>query len=135
MPERRRSINAVSGLIPLADWPHRDDGQQIQGLLRTDRAAAGIGRTFQHAELFPDQTVITNVVTGGFGIARRPCCRTSSAHLPSCAAEAAAPFAKPRNARGVRAACTLRDAPTGDLPFGILKRVDLARALLAGRAC
>src|SRR4051812_3107404 len=59
-------INAVSGLVLASGGTIRLQGTALHSLPAHRRAAAGIGRTFQHAEIFPDQTVIANVMTGGF---------------------------------------------------------------------
>jgi branched-chain amino acid transport system ATP-binding protein len=88
----------------------------------------GVGRTFQHVELFREETVFENVLTALY------CHHTYSV--------VAAMVGFGKGARVERAArrevntlldafelAALAAAPVRDLPFGIQKRVDLARAL------
>ncbi len=121
-------INAITGIV-------RSDGgtiafadQLITALPPDLISARGIGRTFQHVELFRDETVLENVLTGlynhhvygiaaamiGFGRARRVEADARREAMALLEAFALLPLA----ATSVR-----------DLPFGIQKRVDLARAL------
>jgi branched-chain amino acid transport system ATP-binding protein len=123
-------INAVSGLIPHSEGRITIEGQPIQQLPAHRRALSGVGRTFQHAEAFADQSVIDNIVTGGFGH------RTSTVlqdllGLPGKFAAERRAYREADEMLDVFGLRPLRDAQTGDLPFGILKKVDLARALLA----
>ncbi|WP_328334821.1 MULTISPECIES: ATP-binding cassette domain-containing protein [unclassified Streptomyces] len=105
-------LNVLSGLV---------GGGRVTGsaeyagkpLLRsraTARRGLGIGRTFQHAETFPELTVAENILCTH---------RRVTAHHRARAAEllrsvGLAPFADRRPA---------------ELPFGLHKRLDLARAL------
>lgn len=123
-------INAVSGLIPHQGGRIVIDGQPVHKMLPHSRAEAGIGRTFQHAETFADQTVITNLVAGGFAH------RTSTVlqdllGTPRKAAAERKAFAEAEKILDIFDLRALRDVETGDLPFGTLKKIDLARALLA----
>jgi ABC-type branched-subunit amino acid transport system ATPase component len=123
-------LNAISGLVPLASGRFVLDGREIQRQLPHRVAAAGVGRTFQHAELFPDQTVMANVLTGLFkhretafwqDLLCTPAKTRAEAAAQACAEELLRSF-------GIE---ELRDALVADLPFGIQKKVDLVRALLA----
>jgi branched-chain amino acid transport system ATP-binding protein len=93
-------------------------------------ARLGVGRTFQHVEIFADQTVHVNVLTGCHRHVRHSVL-TSAVGLPGARrAERAASV----EADALLEAFDLmpyRDMVAADLPFGILKRVDLARALAA----
>jgi branched-chain amino acid transport system ATP-binding protein len=91
-------------------------------------AALGIGRTFQNVEIFADQTVLSNVLTsfhmhlkhGGWeSVLGLPGARRSEGHARDEAMKLLEMFDLGKY-EGVLA---------GDLPFGILKRVELARAL------
>jgi branched-chain amino acid transport system ATP-binding protein len=123
-------INVVSGVIRPNEGRVLLDGHDIAGQPAHRIAARGIGRTFQHVEIFGDQTVLTNVMTGlhrhlphGFW--------SSTLMLPAARrGEAAARNEADRllDSFGLGA---YRDAPAASVPFGILKRVDLARALAA----
>lgn len=92
-------------------------------------AAAGIARTFQNIGLFPTMTVVENVLSGAYSRTRAGFLRTA---LGSPAAR--------REERHERdEAWALLEAmnlahvglePAGNLPYGTLKRVELARALM-----
>lgn len=123
-------INAVTGMVPISGGRIALEERELARLAPYQIAALGIGRTFQHIEIFADQTVVTNVMTGlhrhlSHGL------WSSALMLPSAwRGEAAAR----REAEGLLEAFDLgpyRDAVAGDLPYGILKRLDLARALAA----
>lgn len=122
-------INAISGLVPLTGGRILLDGQELQAMSASQIARAGVGRTFQHAEIFSDQTVLENVATGGFKD------RSSNwmQDLVGSPAKAHAERAVYQRAEKLLAAFhlyDLRTAPTAELPFGILKKVDLMRALM-----
>jgi len=121
-------INAITGIVRSNGGTIAFEGEDITALPTEAISARGVGRTFQHIELFRDGTVLDNVLTGlyrhhtygigaaiaGFGRARR------------VEREAR------REATGLLEAFalgSLANAPVRDLPFGIQKRVDLARAL------
>jgi branched-chain amino acid transport system ATP-binding protein len=122
-------INAIMGLVPTTGGRILLEGKPIQNLPPHRIAACGLGRTFQHAELFADQTVLDNVITGGYGNRRSNILQDLLGTPGKKAAE--------RHARreaelmmerfGV---AHLRDRLAGDLPFGTLKKLDLVRALI-----
>jgi branched-chain amino acid transport system ATP-binding protein len=110
-----------SGRIALA-------GRDVMGLDPARIARLGIGRTFQHGELFPHMTVLDNLLTARHGLMRTGL------------------LAEMFNTRAVRAAEEqhrakvedviefvelerYRHANVDDLPFGIQKVVGFARAL------
>jgi ABC-type branched-subunit amino acid transport system ATPase component len=122
-------INAVSGLVPVSGGSIRLNGAALHSLPPHRRAAAGIGRTFQHAEIFPDQTVIANVMTGGFAYRKSSLLQD----LLGTPGKAAAEREARREAEDMLDAfglLALRDELAADLPFGTLKKIDLARALV-----
>jgi branched-chain amino acid transport system ATP-binding protein len=88
----------------------------------------GIGRTFQNLALFPTLSVLQNVMIGVHGRTRSdflsnalrlPWVRREEAEIRGRAAELLAFLGLER----------LADHPAAGLPFGTLKRVELARAL------
>jgi branched-chain amino acid transport system ATP-binding protein len=123
-------INAISGLIPLSGGRILLDGKEIQDLSPSRIAGEGIGRTFQHAEMFSDQTVLENVATGAFK-------RRSTNWLQDFVGTPA----KEREEREVRQEAEkllaafklshLGSVCAAELPFGVLKKVDLVRALMS----
>jgi branched-chain amino acid transport system ATP-binding protein len=124
-------LNAISGLVSLSSGSILLDDRELQTLNASQIAEAGIGRTFQHAEVFPDQTILENVVTGGFKH------RTSNWIQDFIGTRARARsermvFAEAEKLLAAFGLFDLRLVQAGDLPFGILKKVDLIRALMGG---
>jgi branched-chain amino acid transport system ATP-binding protein len=123
-------INAITGAVPLTSGRVLFDGHPISGHASHQIGRRGVGRTFQHVEPFNEMTVIDNVLVG---VGRR-------GRVPFWGAALGTPGA----ARNEREAITFatetldafgllpyRNTRASDLPFGLLKRMDLARALAA----
>jgi len=105
-------LNALSGLTGngrvsgSADF----DGQPLMKARATARRRLGIGRTFQHAEVFSELTVAENVLCTRRRITARD--RAEVARLLHSVGLA-----------------DVADRRPGELPFGLQKRLDLARAM------
>ncbi|HEY1326520.1 MAG TPA: branched-chain amino acid ABC transporter ATP-binding protein/permease [Casimicrobiaceae bacterium] len=123
-------INAITGLVRIASGRVLLDDAVVSGLPAHAISRRGIGRTFQHVEPFGELTVLENVL---LGVGR---------HAPVSFAAAALATSRARRieAEAVREADAIlerfelapyRDTPAAQLPFGALKRMDLARALAA----
>jgi ABC-type branched-subunit amino acid transport system ATPase component/branched-subunit amino acid ABC-type transport system permease component len=56
------TIDAITGVTPLAAGSIRLDDDRIDGWSREHRARSGIGRSFQSLELFDDLTVLENIL-------------------------------------------------------------------------
>ncbi len=121
-------INAITGIVRPNAGSIIFADEEVTELPAEIISARGIGRTFQHVELFRESTVLDNVLTGLY-----------SHHVYGISA-ALVGFGRARrvehDARGEALALleafelgALATAPVRDLPFGIQKRVDLARAL------
>ncbi len=112
------AFNAITGLYRLDAGDVVFDGRSLRRVRPSRVIRRGIARTFQNLELFPRLTVLENVLVG---------------------AHAATRLKRERDQRRL-ALETLADVgiaehaarPASGLPFGTLKRVELARAL-AGR--
>jgi branched-chain amino acid transport system ATP-binding protein len=97
---------------------------------RTEVARAGVGRSFQDPHLVGSMSVLENVL-----------CGAHQATGYSLAAQVFAPWRARRAERELRAGAQsildllgvahLADRAAAELPYGIRKRVDLARALMA----
>jgi branched-chain amino acid transport system ATP-binding protein len=123
-------INAITGVVPAAAGTVRLDGEVVSGLASHTISRRGIGRTFQHVEPFGELSVLDNVLVG----------QGRHAHVPFAHAAFATPLARRNEREAVKGAMEVlerfellpyRDTPAGELPFGVLKRMDLARALAA----
>ena len=127
-----------SSLLNVLNGVYRFDAGSIvfeqQPFKRIDPLSAarrGIGRTFQNNALFKKMSVIDNLLTG------------LSRHLRSSFIEQALGLPRARReaqqlrqqAQGVLEFLELqaqRDVPVGNLSYGLQKRVELGRALIAG---
>ena len=127
-----------SSLLNVLNGVYRFDAGSIvfeqQPFKRIDPLTAarrGIGRTFQNNALFKKMSVIDNILTG------------LSRHLRSSFIEQALNLPRARHeaaefrqqAQGILEFLELqahRDVPVGNLSYGLQKRVELGRALIAG---
>jgi branched-chain amino acid transport system ATP-binding protein len=104
------------------------DGRDLLSLRRHEIAPAGIARTFQNVELFPQLSVVDNLMLGRH-------------HLMRTGILAGAAFVGPARREEVRHRAhveqivefleieAIRDQRVGTLPYGKQKRVELGRAL------
>jgi branched-chain amino acid transport system ATP-binding protein len=123
-------INAITGVVPLLSGEILLDGERISGLPAHVISRKGVGRTFQHVEAFGELTVLENVLIGAG--------RASKAGLLSCAlglprARRAEKTMRSQALAALEAFGLLHvvDERTSGLPFGLLKRMDLARSMVA----
>ncbi len=105
-------------------------GVELAGLPTHRFAAAGIGRTFQNLQVFFNMTALENVMTGRH--LREPGSLLAALlRLPSrVRAEAACRDTARRLLRAVGLAAW-EDAASDAMPYGALKRLEIARALAA----
>ncbi|MFC4279000.1 branched-chain amino acid ABC transporter ATP-binding protein/permease [Achromobacter aloeverae] len=109
-------INIITGVIPASAGTVLLQGRDITTASAHVRAAAGVVRTFQNLRLFGAMTVLENVIVGAHS-------RIQGTHREADAL---------RNARAVLEFTDLADyagARAGSLPYGVQRRVELARAL------
>jgi branched-chain amino acid transport system ATP-binding protein len=123
-------INAVTGMVAAHSGSIRFSDKEIAGVAPHLISSLGLGRTFQHVELFGDRSVFDNVLTGFY--------RHQSYGLLAAAFRLGKAGQSERQtreqARLLLEAFDLTayaDTRAGLLPFGIQKRVDIARALAA----
>ncbi len=124
-------INCISGLYRPEHGHIRFDGADLAGRKAHEVAAMGIRRTFQNLELFRTASVRENV-TIGLMYRHRSNVMGEFLGLPSSRTRRAAAA---EEADRILQSCGLgavADAPVADLPYGLQKSVELARAL-AGR--
>jgi ABC-type branched-subunit amino acid transport system ATPase component/ABC-type branched-subunit amino acid transport system permease subunit len=124
-------FNAISGLNEPATGEIHLFGEDVTALPVHKRAAAGLGRTFQIIQLFPELTVFENLMV--------------ATHLQNRTRMASHMLVTPGGIRAeLRAEETCRrvvrflslesvaDSPVAGLPFGVLRQVELGRALVTG---
>ena len=123
-------FNCISRVYDVTGGRIAYGGREITRLSRHAVAGLGIARTFQNLGLVPSLVVLDNVLLGAHSVVRPSFWRPL---LPGSAQQA-------REARAREQALEVLDwlglaehaqRRTGELPFGTLKRVELARALLA----
>jgi len=121
-------FNVISGLQSPQAGKVFFEGRDVGVFSPDERSRLGIGRTFQAVEVFADMTVEENVM-----IAREV--RESSGALGALLRLPWARMEARRSEERVRPIFhhlglePYREAPVGDLPLGIQRRVELARAL------
>jgi branched-chain amino acid transport system ATP-binding protein len=123
-------LNMLTGIYAADGGRIAFDGRDITGQPPHRFAAAGIGRTFQNLQVFFNMTALENVMTGRH---LRESCSLLAAllHTPALVrAEAACREVAHRLLRRVGLA-EWGDTPAGAMPYGALKRLEIARALAA----
>jgi branched-chain amino acid transport system ATP-binding protein len=123
-------LNCISGVFRISRAGTISlNGQRIDHLPTARRRRLGIARTFQHAHLVPEMTALENVMLG--------LASSFSGGLLSFLARPVRSIAEERRFRGLAAealaSCGAADyaaVRAGNLPLGIRRRVDLARALV-----
>jgi branched-chain amino acid transport system ATP-binding protein len=111
------AFNAITRLYRLDSGDVVFDGKSLLHTPPSRVVSLGIARTFQNVEIFPTMTVLENVLVGAHTVSR---------------------FQRDANVRA-QALATLEyvgiddvaGRPAAGLPFGTLKRVELARALVS----
>lgn len=107
------------------------EGRHFHRMRPGDAAHRGIARGFQNNALFRGMSVADNIITGLSRLSRVTALE-EALHLPRARAEA-----RDFRTRAARVLDLLdlrpyADKPVGALPYGLQKRVELARALVAG---
>jgi branched-chain amino acid transport system ATP-binding protein len=124
-------FNAISGLNSPTKGTVRLFGEDITSLPVHRRAAAGMGRTFQLIQLFPELTVLDNLLVGTH--VRNP--SRFGSHLFATGSAINGEQLSRRRVEQVVELLGLKDVadqPVTGLPFGVLRLVEVARALVTG---
>ena len=123
-------FNVVTRLYRPSGGDVRFEGRSLLSLPAHDVIAQGISRTFQNVALFRNMSVADNVMVGYHRVRRTPWF-ASAVGAPG--ARRAEREARARAESALDEVGLLRDAdrPVSSLPFGSLKRVELARALVS----
>jgi branched-chain amino acid transport system ATP-binding protein len=127
-------FNLITGLIMTNQGEIRFDGHNIVGLRPSQILAVGIARTFQNVRLFPEMTVLENVM-----VARH--CRTRSGmlkailRLPSFRQEEEETRQRAEQALaffGTRLTGWRFDTQARSLSYANRRRLEIARAMVSG---
>ena len=121
-------FNCITGVYSLASGSIAFRGERIDALPGRKVISAGIARTFQNVGLYLDMSVLDNVLLGTHHLTRHRFVDTF-----------VRPWAFDREERGLVGFCRdilrqlgledVADERAGNLPFGTLKHVEIARAL------
>lgn len=124
-------FNVVSGAVPPTSGRVVFDGEDITELSRRELVRRGIVRTFQNLELVETATVLDNVILGTsryvrfaflHGLVPLPAAMSSDRLLTSAA----------RRALAAVGLSEWEAELAGNLPYGLRRHVEIARALAAG---
>jgi ABC-type branched-subunit amino acid transport system ATPase component/ABC-type branched-subunit amino acid transport system permease subunit len=124
-------FNAIAGFVQPSSGAIRLRGRDITGLDVHERARLGVGRTFQLVQLFSQLTVFDNLlvathVRNDTGFPSHVFISSKAARVEREARERAA------KAVALLGLDEVADRRVADLPFGTLRIVELARALVTG---
>jgi ABC-type branched-subunit amino acid transport system ATPase component/branched-subunit amino acid ABC-type transport system permease component len=124
-------FNAIAGYNTPASGAIRLYGQDVTGLPVHRRARVGVARTFQLIQLFRQLTVYENLLVATH--VDNPTGFTSHVLVSGrAAAEEELAVERVNDILELLDLADIADRPTGDLPFGVLRMVEVARALVTG---
>ena len=123
-------INIISGLYPADHGKIVVDGQSFSRVPASRLARLGIARTFQNLALFGGLSVRDNIASGRVHT-RRASFIEHIAGLPRARREDSAIAAKVDQTLAFLHLEAVADRLVATLPYGLQKRVELARALVA----
>lgn len=121
-------LNCLSGFYRPHSGAVLFEGRDISATRPPERAAMGLGRTFQGIQTYASMTARENILSGFHcrmrggvfaGLFRTPACRRQEEEFTARAEEIVAFLELEQD----------RHRPVGDMPYGLRKRVDLGRAL------
>ncbi len=122
-------FNAISGLYKPQSGTIRFLGKDIVRLSPSRRAALGLARTFQNIALFRGMTVLDNIKLGYHAHMKTGLLDAGIYFGPARREEMALRERIEREIIDFLEIDHIRNVPVGTLPLGLLKRVELARAL------
>lgn len=123
-------FNAVSGFYPISRGSIEYSGQSLVGLRPHQIARRGVSRTFQNLELSLEETVLDNIQLGCHQI-ESPGVLRASFGWPSGRRSEARSRDRARELAEVVELGEAASQVCGKLPYGMQKRVEIARALAA----
>jgi branched-chain amino acid transport system ATP-binding protein len=122
-------FNCLSRIYSANSGDIRFEGRSLLDRPSHAIAQAGLGRTFQNLALFQTMTVLDNVMVGGHSRTKSNFVSNAFA-LPSVAREEQTLRERAHSVLDFLDLLPIANTIVSTLPFGTLKRVELARALL-----
>jgi branched-chain amino acid transport system ATP-binding protein len=123
-------INMLSGIYRPDTGSIALEGAELAGQPAHRFAAAGIGRTFQNLQVFFNMTALENVMTGRH-LQERHSLLGALLRTPALQRAEAASRQAARDLLRLVGLCGQDDTRADALPYGALKRLEIARALAA----
>ena len=123
-------LNLLSGVYRPDGGEIRLEGEDLTGRPPHEFAAAGVSRTFQNLQVFFNMTVLENVMAGRW-LHERCSLACALLRLPSLARAERACRETARALLDDVGLARWADARADSLPYGALKRLEIARALAA----
>jgi branched-chain amino acid transport system ATP-binding protein len=122
-------VNCVSGRYRPTEGRVVFEGQDITRLGPNRRAGLGIGRTFQNLALFGHMSVLDNIMVGRHHLLKAGFLRGMLYWFGGAQTEELANRREVEEIIDFLEIQHVRKAPAGTLPYGLRKRVELARAM------
>ncbi|WP_296582607.1 ABC transporter ATP-binding protein [Xanthobacter sp.] len=123
-------FNLVTGIYRPSRGSVRLDGADITAVPPHRRVSRGMARTFQNLQIFFRMTAVENVMVG-CALSERTSFLADMLGLPSVFRQNRVTREKALSLLDRVGLAALADAPAGALPYGALKRLEIARALAA----
>ncbi|MFG1211739.1 ABC transporter ATP-binding protein [Xanthobacter flavus] len=123
-------FNLVTGIYRPSRGSVRLDGADITDVPPHRRVSRGMARTFQNLQIFFRMTAVENVMVG-CALSERTSFLADMLGLPSVFRQNRVTREKALALLDRVGLAALADAPAGALPYGALKRLEIARALAA----
>jgi branched-chain amino acid transport system ATP-binding protein len=123
-------LNLLTGLVEADGGRIRFDGRELAGQSAHRFAAAGIGRTFQNLQVFFNMTALENVMTGRH-LLERDALWATLVRAPSLVRSEAATRERAFELLARVGLADWADEMADAMPYGALKRLEIARALAA----
>jgi branched-chain amino acid transport system ATP-binding protein len=124
-------LNMISGFYHPDSGRIALEGTDVTHTAPSRMAELGVARTFQNIALFRGMTVLENVIVGGH-LKRRARILAQALRTPRARREEVAARAHADRVIDLLGIARHRDTVVGELPYGVQKRVELARALATG---
>ncbi|MCC6608710.1 MAG: ABC transporter ATP-binding protein [Burkholderiales bacterium] len=121
-------LNVINGVYHPQEGTITFKGRSRRDMVAHEAAAQGIGRTFQNIALFRGMTVLDNIMTGR-NVKMRSTFLEQSIWIGRARREELAHRRKVEEIIDFLEIQHIRRTPVGRLPYGLQKRVELARAL------
>ena len=122
-------VNCISGRYKPTEGQLFYRGKDITGLSPNARATLGIGRTFQNLALFHHMSVLDNIMVGRHHLLKNNFITGSLYWLTGARREELEHRRKVEEIIDFLDLQSVRKATAGTLPYGLRKRVELARAM------